>query len=227
MADKTSKKAAETQGEANYTVGQLAQQGKNAAIVQAFKNAYLKKIRHDPHSVLGPQYATKLMRMEGDALIEKEYRNTPVFLLTYNPVHFGEGAETMVKNFARSFRNHLMKYRWVQAFHYGVEVTKKKRRPHIHMVIHTKKKRFPSEIVAQCWAMAHNVYHMSKYSKILVGPGHNIKHMDVRALMLKSDIATNMAYIVKGKDNGTLIEEGWFGQSPLLWPDYEEVPEEE
>jgi len=199
------------------SVSDLAKLGKQAAIVQAFKNAYLKKIRHDPVSVLGAVMASDIMTMEGDALLQKEYRNTPLFLVTYNPVA-GIEQQNIVTAFAHSFKEHIICYKWVQALSYGVEVAPETLRPHIHMVIHVKKKRFPSEIQAQLWAMARNVYHKKHYSSLVMGPGHNVSHMDVRALTTRKQMTKAVNYIVKGRQDGSLLSEGSFGESPLIWP---------
>lgn len=149
------------------------------AKLQAFKNLYLKDIRHNPEKYLEGAACEAYHDLADRSVAEKEKKHASCFVLTYNPPHLED--ELAIK-FFRSMVRALAKWKWVKGFAYVIERAPGTRRPHLHMVIQQSAKRYPSEIHRQVWVWLHNAYNTENYPFVNT-PGHNRQHLDIRPIL--------------------------------------------
>lgn len=180
----------------------LRKEGLRQAKIQAFKNLYLKDLRHNPEKYLDSETTAEFHNLADSACRHRMSKHASVYVVTYNPPLIdNETAYSFFINMIIAIKN----WKWVRGFFYVMEKAPKTGRPHIHMVIHTKEARFPSEIQRQIWVWAHSKHNMKEY-EFLQDPGHNRSHVDVRPVLNgRTGITKAVNYTRKSLKNGHIL----------------------
>jgi len=180
----------------------LRKEGLRQAKIQAFKNLYLKDLRHNPEKYLDSGTAEAFNDLADSATEQKMHKHASFYVVTYNPPPIDkETAYSFFLNMVIAIK----RWKWVRGFCWVIELAPTTKRPHIHMVINTKEARFPSEIHRQIWVWAHNAHNMETYD-FLQNPLHCRKHLDVRPILNgRTGVKNAVDYTTKSLEAGLVL----------------------